>query len=178
MSSTDDSNTNPVETSKNDSNWGGKREGAGRPRGTENKDTKARRIAEQHMKARIVGATDALLNAQMSLAQGETSLYRVYYTGQGSKRQKHVEIVTDQETISEYLADNLQDSEDDYYYIATKSPDTRSIDSLFDRAYGRATQSVDLTSDGEKIQPVQVVDLGALHADKSETEPDSPSDQG
>lgn len=37
---------------------------------------------------------------------------------------------------------------------------------------------LDIVSDGEQLQTIQVVDLGAINADKSETEPDSPSDQG
>lgn len=140
------------ETSKNDSNWGGARPGAGRPKGSENDDTRQRRLTESAMKARIVKSTDALLNAQMSLAKGEVNLYHVYYTGQGKDRKKNVDIVTNQETITAYLADSLDEGTDDeWYYIATKTPDVRSIDSLLDRTYGKAKQAVDLTSDGEKL---------------------------
>lgn len=40
-------------------------------------------------------------------------------------------------------------------------------------------QKIDLTSDGQKIQPAQIIDLGNIAnvSDKSETEPSSPSSQ-
>jgi hypothetical protein len=140
------------ENSKNLSKWGGSRVGAGRPKGTENEETRLRRLMEAEMRSRIVRSTDALLNSQMSLAQGEVNLYRVYYEGEGKNRKKIVDVVNDQETITLYLADELEISNDEeYYYIATKSPDSRSIDSLLDRTYGKAKQSLDVTSDGERI---------------------------
>lgn len=162
-----------VENLKNNSKHGGARKGAGRKKGGENQKTKERKIAKKHMEDRIIRSTEALLNSQMALAQGEVNLYHVWYTGTGKNRKKHVEIVTDQNIVTAYLADELEDNDDgEYYYIATKSPDSRSIDSLFDRAYGKAVQSVDVTSDGEKIQPASIIDLGNLSnaTDKPETE--------
>lgn len=160
-----------IENLKNISKHGGARKGAGRPKGKENQNTKERRIAEEEMRNRVIKSTDSLLNSQMALAKGEVNLYRVYYTGQGSKKQKHVDIVTDQETITEYLADSLNNGEDEYYYIATKSPDNRSIDSLLDRTYGKAKQSVDLTSAGEKVglNDEQIEQLIRARAKRSNT---------
>jgi hypothetical protein len=46
-----------------------------------------------------------------------------------------------------------------------------------DRTEGKAPQAVDITSGNQPIKAVQVVDLGALNADKHEAEPDSTSDK-
>lgn len=149
------------ENLKNVSKWGGARVGAGRKKGGENESARIRRLMEAEMKDRIVQSTEALLNSQMSLAKGEVNLYRTYYEGEGKNRKKIVELVTDQQTITSFLADELNQSDDEeYYYIATKSPDSKSIDSLLDRTYGKAKQSVDVTSDGEKI--------GGLSAEQAE----------
>lgn len=160
-------------------NWGGKREGAGRKKGSKNKATLEKKVAEKNMQRRIIRNTDVLLNAQINLARGESSLYRIFYTGKGKDRKKNIEIVTDQETIAAFLAEELDDTDDEYYYIATKSADSRSIDSLLDRAYGKARQSIDMTSDGEKIQPTTIIDLGNMPSvtDQSEAESSSDNDQ-
>lgn len=159
--------TPQLDTSKNDSKWGGAREGAGRPKGSENDDTKKRRMMESAMKRRIVEATDALLDSQMALAMGEVNLYRVYYTGEGKNRKKHVEVVEDRDTITDFLSDSLDYGDDDYYYIARKSPDSRSIDSLLDRTYGKAKNSIDLTSAG---RPVPIVGGMSVSANDSNEE--------
>lgn len=142
------------ENKKNQSSWGGARSGAGRPKGSENEETKQRRLTEQHMKRRIVESTDSLLNSQMALAKGEVSLYKKTYVGKGASRRTVIEIVTDQEIIKDFLAETLDEGDNEYYYIATKPPDSKSIDSLLDRTYGKAKQSIDHTSGGEKIIPL------------------------
>lgn len=47
-----------------------------------------------------------------------------------------------------------------------------------DRSEGRAPQAIDLTSGGDKIVPVTIVDLGNLNANIDQAESDSSSDQG
>lgn len=59
---------------------------------------------------------------------------------------------------------------------ALKKGDWKTIREMTHEVYGTPKSSVDVTTGGDKIQPVQVVDLGAINADKHEAEPDSPSD--
>lgn len=140
-----------TETLKKDSDVkgknGGARAGAGRPKGTENEETKRRRLADREYKERVVAHIHDLFNSQFALARGLTHLYRIDEEknddGKVLKR-KHV-IVTDPEEIRDVL-DELDGSEsgtfdDNYYYITTRVPDIRAIDSMMDRVFGRPKQS-------------------------------------
>ena len=64
-------------------------------------------------------------------------------------------LITSQEEIERYLAGDYDESEE-YYYITTEKPDNKAIDSLLDRTFGKAQQSVDLTSDGDRIDNINV----------------------
>ena len=37
------------------------------------------------------------------------------------------------------------DDEDDYYFITTERPDNRALDSLFNRTFGKAKETIDMT---------------------------------
>ncbi len=126
---------------------GGARPGAGRPKGSQNRKTKERREAEQEMIQRIIANLHPVLDAQFNLAKGASYLYRIDEVGEGkNKRREHV-LVTDPEEIREFLDENdgaAGTVNDSYYYITTKSPDVRAIDSLLDRVFGRAKQTTEL----------------------------------
>lgn len=141
---------------------GGARPNSGRPKGSMDDDTKMRRNAEREYKRRVGKLTNKLLNAQLNNALGEASLYAVTYTGTGENRRKHVDIVTDNEVIKQYFAGDLDDIKDEFYYIATKSPDNRAIDSILDRTYGKATVNVE-SPDGS-MTPTVIVE-GVYGAD-------------
>lgn len=121
---------------------GGKRIGAGRPAGSPNKSTIEKKIIEAEMHARVLRSSQALLNSQMTLAQGVQMLYRIRTDKKGNRGRP--EIVTQQLIIEAYLAGELDDEEDEYYFITTERPDNRALDSLFDRVLGKATQRIDL----------------------------------
>lgn len=137
--------------------WGGARPGAGRPKGSLDPDTKLRHQAEAEYKRRVAGMTDKLLNSQLSLALGEVNLYKK--TVRGNKT--ITSMVDDPETVKSYLSGDLEDGDNEYFYLATKSPDNKALDSVLDRTYGKAKQSVDVTTDDEPInvQPVSQVVL-------------------
>ncbi len=139
-----------TETLKNNSvvkgKNGGAREGAGRPKGTENEETKQRRIAERDYKMRVVAHIHDLFNSQLNLARGLTYLYRIEESedDKGKRIKKHV-LVESPDEIRDVL-DDLDGSDsgtvdDTYYYITTKAPDIRAIDSMIDRVFGKAKQS-------------------------------------
>lgn len=132
---------------------GGAREGAGRPKGTENQDTKIRRAAEATFKDRVARNVDRLFNSQLDAALGEKFLFVKRTIGEGAKKRTETEIVKDPEIIKAYL-DGEYDSnqgDDDYYFISTKAANNMAIDSLLNRAFGTPQKNVDLTSKGQSI---------------------------
>jgi hypothetical protein len=96
--------------------------------------------------------TDKLLNSQLALAEGEMNLY--VKTKRGNKT--ITTMIDDPQVVIDYLDGNLTDSDNEYYYLATKSPDGKALDSLLDRTYGKAKQSMDITTDDEPINTLPV----------------------
>lgn len=140
-----------LENLNKNSNWGGARQGAGRPKGSENESTKRKRIALEKLEERILKNVDRMFNAQMKLAEGCTFLYKVETDEKGKKRP--AQLVTDPEEIKAYLDEEVDDP-DCYYYISTQKPDNRALDSLQNRAFGRATEHKDITTGGKPIGKV------------------------
>jgi len=171
------------EIKKNDSNWGGKREGAGRKKGGENKDTRERRLADQAYKKRVVAHIHDLFNSQLNLARGITFMYRIdeIKNEKGTIISKKHRIVESKEEIRRVLDDLDGDehgiSEDDYYYITTRAPDNRAIDSMMDRVFGKAPQTVEHSgsidvnklSEFKTLTSEQLLELAAAGVDE-ETE--------
>lgn len=124
---------------KQKSTRGGKREGSGRKLGSETKATKEKREALAEYKRRTRKNIGKLFNAQMGLANGCSFLFCIKTKG----KKRITEKVTSPAIIKQYLDGSLEDSKDEYYYISTEKPDNKAIDSLLDRAFGRATQNVE-----------------------------------
>lgn len=197
------SETPPIE--KKEENRGGKRPGAGRPKGAkswktvEKEQIRAEKVAEiqlineeiakgmplgfkrkgytpsevilasdieEEFKQRVAFSSHKLLNAQMSLALGTQFLYKRVETWEEGKKEpvfKHV-LVNDPTEIRQFLDDPMMTNGKDYYYISTKEPDQKSIDSLLDRLLGKASTRIvgGKNGDGED-GPIQVavVNYGA-----------------
>lgn len=129
----------------------------GRPKGTTKKAIAERKQAEALVKLRISKAANALVNAQMHLALGATHLFVKKTTvNKDGKPRSSVKMVTDPEIIARYLDGEFENSEDEFYFISTEKPDNKAIDSMLDRAFGKARQSVDITSDDEPVQFIPI----------------------
>lgn len=137
---------------------GGAREGAGRPKGSENKQTREKNAAAKLFRARVAKNADRLFNAQVSIATGTQVLFVVHTDSKGVRRKP--EMITDIETISRFLdenegedgtMDNGQNTTEDYYYMTTMQPNNMAIEGMLNRAFGRAKESIDLTSGDEPI---------------------------
>lgn len=141
--------------------YGGKREGAGKPKGSMNKKTVERKQAEEMMRQMILKKLTPIVNAQIQLAQGCTYLYRIDEILEDKKKtRKHV-LVEDPREIEEIM--NATDGEagsvgDNYYYLTTKSPENKAIDSLVDRVFGKAKQSMEITGDEDKPLVVRQIE--------------------
>lgn len=138
---------------------GGKRPGAGRKKGSKSAATLEREATLKHFRERTMRAADILFNSQLSLARGLAFLYKIekYWEGTGRHRvlrQKKPQLVTDQWEIEAYLEGQLEegdldDREATYYFITTKEPDNKAIDSLLDRALGKSVQLLELPPDAD-----------------------------
>ena len=135
---------------------GGARPGAGRPPGRKSKKTLERKIIEAGMKQRIMESVDVLLSSQMNLAKGCQMLFKL------NKKDKKPELVTDQKEIEKYLTGGFEKVKDTRYFITTKIPDNKAIDSMLDRAFGKARQNIGLDG-GEDGKPVSITMTGAIN---------------
>lgn len=114
---------------------------------------------EEEFKQRTAFSAHKLLNAQMSLALGTQFLYKRVKTWEENQKEpvyKHV-LVNDPTEIRQFLDDPMMTNGEDYYYISTKEPDQRAIDSLLDRLLGKASTRIvgGKNADGED-GPIQV----------------------
>lgn len=148
MSDIDEEN----EKLKNNSNSehtgaGGARAGAGRKPGGENEATKLRRAAKAAFQERVMAVSDQLFNAQFDLAVGEKYLMLTETIG----KSRDTSIVEDPELIKQFINGTLENTDTKYYFMTTKPANNQALDSLLNRAYGKAEEKLDITSDDEKI---------------------------
>lgn len=134
---------------------GGARPGAGRKPGKQSQKTIERIEALRQFRERVAKRVDEFYNAQFSLAVGNQYLYRIdeEVGDNGRKKRTHV-LVTDPDEIKTALDGDLGQVGEGYYYLTTQTPNNQAIDSMLDRTFGKAQQSVDLTSQGDKITGV------------------------
>ena len=132
-------------------NWGGARAGSGRPPVAMTPAGKERAAVKKAFEDRVAHNADELFNAQFNLAKGEQYLMHKYEVGHGSKRRTEVEVVTNPETIKSYLDGTLDEEKDsdEFYYLSTKPANGMAIDSLLDRAFGKAPQKMAIEHSGE-----------------------------
>ena len=136
-------------------NLGGARPGAGRKPGGMNQKTKDRMRILKAYQDRIAHHADTLFNAQFGLAKGQMYLYRIEETGSGKDKKREHVLVTSPEEIKQVLdeTDGAGGAVDgNYYYITTKEPDPRAIDSMLDRAFGKPIQVLAGDSEGGPVQ--------------------------
>lgn len=128
---------------------GGAREGAGRPKGKLEKHTLEQMKVKEQFNQLTLRAATKLFNAQFSLATGTQQLYVKRRVGSGKERRTEVEVVTDPEIIKEYIIDDgltlNSEGDDEYYYLSTHRPDNKAIQSLLDRAMGKAPDRLEIT---------------------------------
>ena len=154
---------------------GGKLPGAGRPKGPRSLAKMTKAEAKERFISRVQQNVDTLFNAQLSLAKGEQHLFVKYHTGEGKDRRAHIDIVTDPETISQYLTDdgyalNKESGEDEYYFISTRPANNQAIDSLLNRAFGKAPEKIEIEGGLFKANQlkIEVVQPRVIEAEEAE----------
>jgi len=137
----------------------------GRPKGTKNPETLEREAVLKDFRQKTMRAADILFNRQLKLAEGHMYLYKIekeVITGpKGGKKiiPKKPVRVTEEWEIEAYLMNELINGEitgpeDTYYYITAEKGDTRALDSLLDRAFGRSTQILATEDEDGKQMPI------------------------
>jgi hypothetical protein len=102
------------------------------------------------MQMRRYKVANRIFNAQLALAEGCTYIYEVIETGEGkSKKSEHV-LVTDPDRIKAFLDESGGDtgamlSDGRYMFITTEKPDGKMIADIFDRAFGKPMQAIEVT---------------------------------
>lgn len=140
-----------------DKQHGGKRPGAGRKPGALNKKTLEAMEVKKAYLDKVRRNTDQLFNAQFSVAKGTQMLFVIKTDSKGNRRKP--EIVTDPEIIGRFLEENegmdgtLGSDDSEYFFLTTRMPDSRTISDMLDRALGKPDQSIDVTTQGESINP-------------------------
>lgn len=145
----------------------------GRPRGTKSAKTLEREKVMSALTQRVLRIADGIVDKQLVLVRGQQFLYKIEKERAGGTakspiyRSKPPELVESKTEIRGYLenlAENdgqytLEDPNDPsatYYFITTKEPDNRAIDSLLNRVFGKATEHIDVTSKGKKVGGVTI----------------------
>lgn len=151
---------------------GGVRPGAGRPKGSVAKSTRTALEAKNRFIERVHKNVDTLFDAQLALAKGEQYLFVKYHVGEGKNQKTIVDVVEDRETIADYLQDDgytLNHNEDDaYYYISTKPANNQAIDSLLNRAFGKAPEKIEIEGGFFKANQLNIQIVSSDHVVEGE----------
>lgn len=145
---------------------GGKREGAGRPKGRLANHTMTAQQAKARFIERVNKHVDDLFDAQLDLAKGEKILMvKITERDDDGKIKKiYHEVVTDPETIQQYMNneegynagyENLNDDEE-FYYITTKPSNNQAIQGMLDRAFGRAPEKIEVEGGFFKVDQLNI----------------------
>jgi hypothetical protein len=161
--------------------WGGRREGSGRPSGSRNFTTVMRDSMLAEIRSRTHDVTNDLFRAQLTLALGYSELWKIEKElvvgpkgGQKYVKKKPVR-VTDNAEIEDYLcalvdeANGVDPAEDDseettYYYIVKVPPNNAALEALQERTLGKVPQQVGIGNpDGsplsESTDPAVIADM-------------------
>ena len=150
-------------------NRGGKREGAGKKKGYTSPRVVERNKMLKQFRDKAARQAQTLLFVQLQSAMGTYSLIRIddeYKENKEGKlektgKRKYV-VVTDKVEI-EKVFNEFQDVDssgvvdDKYYFMSHDKPNNNAADSILDRTFGRAQQSVDLTSEGKEIKTNTII---------------------
>lgn len=146
----------PVDSVDNPKQNGGARPGAGRPKGAISPETKLKIAAKQQFEKRVRSHAKELFNAQITLAMGvQYVMKRERIQTKKGWRWTRFEKVEDPEEIARFLDGKYSEDTHQYYMLTVEKPDARAIDSLLDRAFGKAPQSLEIKD--ERPDPIEEI---------------------
>jgi hypothetical protein len=151
---------------------GGKRPGAGRKPGSKSATTLKKEKVLAALRQRIMENVDRIFGSQLSIAQGQRFLFKIEKErivgpkGGISYRSMKPELVTNEVEIQNYLDGLVEEGDMDderdpgatYYYITTKEPNNMAIDSMLNRAFGKPTETHEISGkDGNPIEAKVII---------------------
>jgi len=157
---------------------GGKRSGAGRPKGKVSKLTKLKQKKKEALNTLILNEVEGIWGHQRQLIRGSSYLFVRTKNKEGGMGK--AELVTDVEEIQSYLLGDYNKDEH-YYYITTEKPNIKAIEMAFDRVFGKPKQSsemelrgnlggatININCNGNQHRPDAETDAGVGEPDKQE----------
>ncbi len=142
---------------------GGKRANAGAPKGTIQRRSLEKSAVARALRERTMAQADNLFNAQLAKAVGSVMVFRVDEEEIGGGKTKRVHThITNPDEIKRVLDENEGGAGRvgaDYYFVTNIPPDNKAIDSMLDRTFGKAMQTVEISdiSDDRAVQIAQDV---------------------
>ncbi len=134
---------------------GGKRINAGAPKGTVQRRTLEKSAVARQLRERTMAQADNLFNAQLAKAVGSVMVFRVDEEEIGGGKTKRVHThITNPDEIKRVLDGNEGGAGrvgTDYYFVTNIPPDTRAIDSMLDRTFGKAMQPVEVSDSEDRV---------------------------
>jgi hypothetical protein len=125
---------------------GGARKGAGMPKGTKIKRTLEREAVMREYKEKILKHADQFFRVQKTLAFGHYEIFIVehFEDENGKVKRRHVR-VEDPQLMVDILDDPESIQGDNYVIVKKIEADKYTLEAMLDRAFGKATQSIDQT---------------------------------
>jgi len=159
--------------------YAGTKHAGGRPKGSKNPATIERERVAAEVQLRRYRTAHRIFNAQLRLAEGCNYVYEIIETGEGKNKKREHVLVTDPERIRQFLDNgNEEGNGENYMFITTEKPDGKMIADIFDRAFGKPTQAIEVTRtpdsdvrdlDDDDIDP-ELAALRAAELDSRERE--------
>lgn len=133
--------------------FGGRQPGAGRPKGKPTQRALIAMEAKSRMLQRIHENADRLVNAQLQLALGSTYLFKRIRLVNGVWTR--YQLVKELDEITAYMDGEFDKDESvSYVMLTADKPDSKAIDSMLDRGFGRAPMSIEVA---DKRDPVELL---------------------
>jgi hypothetical protein len=125
---------------------GGKRAGSGQKKGAKIKRTLEKEAVLKEYKEKILKHADQFFRVQKILAFGHYEIFIVehYEDENGKVKRRHVR-VEDPQLMADILDDPESMQGDNYVIVKKIEADKYTLESMLDRAFGKATQTVDQT---------------------------------
>ncbi len=137
--------------------------------GQKTRKTIAREAARAAYQQLVLQNLRPLFSSQMALARGVSYVYRIDRHGKGSSlRIEHV-LLEDPREIADALdiIENGDPNGDDeghgFYYVTTKAPENRAIDSMLDRSIGKPAQPI--SGDPDNRTPIPIMHVSRNDGD-------------
>ena len=118
----------------------------------------------KQVQQKLVERAMGLVDTQTIIAHGTIKVYKIvsHWEGSGKNKRKvrgKPELVTDTEEIAacidyEYGDGESPNDDDEYFFVSTQDPDNKAIQAQLDRVFGKAPQTIDVTTKGNEIKSI------------------------